>query len=174
MVSKLGIALMDRYTFAYQCVDAVGRSMTDLVPAIALFSSDRMAGTLLSRRKGRSSIWKTLDKLRVDIGESASQSCNRVLNMWRKGLFMALRAEWIGFDAFCQGEFGLDARTLLKGFGVPEGFFTQLDAALSADLEEGWSEDDLQGMAKRHEALYAKAFRTRRADGTHNPTLGVA
>ena len=113
-VCKAAAATFDKYAFACRQIeglkDILIPKITDLIIRYALSMFELEAEKI---------DWNRVDEAEKKAQANASDTLARMFTAWQSGLHERVRAEWAGFDAFCQSQFHFDAWTLLKGFDIP-------------------------------------------------------
>ncbi len=85
-----------------------------------------------------------LDEAEEKARANASDTLAMILTTWKDALHSEVRAEWAGFDAFCQSQFHFDGWTLVKGWSVKldsGSIWTWVQHVLSEPPPEKMSEE---------------------------------
>lgn len=111
--------------------------------------------------------WSKVDEAIEKAQADASITLAQPLTGWKDALYRHVRAEWAGFDAFCQSQFHLDGWTFVKGWNVKldsGGVWTWVQHVLSEPPPENQSEETdkvLKDVAVGSEAACREVFLAR-------------
>jgi len=156
-----------------QVCQMVERQIADLAPTLAKLMVIRVPDRMWPLDDSEEPDAIQARNLEENFRQVVTDTTARALTLWRGGLIWRFRAEWAGFEALCQEEAGMDARTLIlaseeKLACPPSGLLAWLDTALTEDISE---HDDSDGRMReiREETLAAGRSALARRRGLVGP-----
>jgi hypothetical protein len=140
---KCATSIFAKYDFALRQIQSVKDFLCDkVVGMIASHSANLSVSAMLSGRDADSVDWVEVESAQEDARDFAKDMTARMVDVMSRGLRTRLQAEWAGFEIMCQDETGVDAWTLLKGYGTPPEFIARFEELLSSDATGDGQEPD--------------------------------
>jgi hypothetical protein len=166
-------AIFEKYAFGYRILKGLKDMLVPKVAGIIAYdASTRTMNAMLDIMIKGGAGDVELDPPRLEEAEEkakadASDTLAKLLDVWHEFICNDVRAEWAGFDAFCQSQFHFDGWTFVKGWNVkPDsvGVWIWVQHVLSEPPPENQSEKTqkrLKDLAVESEAMCRAVFLAR-------------
>ena len=165
-IGLIAVGTFEKYAFAFGQIEKVKNLMAQGNVAAIMPSDfhDAVLDAVVKGGKGEKVGWDHLIVAGQKLQAEGSALLVHFLTTWQAGLEQRLRAEWMGFDAFCRTELHLDAFTLLRGLklGLSKDFLIEESARAErpADASDGESDMEMRELAGKIEASWRESFRS--------------